>query len=306
MKKGCTSCRVVVMAWLALWALHYGTEAEAAELYTGALDFTINQPGDVYTWVAKGQGLTTDPLTGVAYTDGGIASSPRLSYTVAVPTAGTYYVWMQGRGPDGKSDSLFVGVDEATKVPLTGFQDTALTWVSAVQGEAGSRVAVDLGAGVNTLSVWVREPGVYFQRFLLTDNPTWQPITRPTGINTTTHATLDGRVYIVDTGQEVTLGWDPYDASGGAPAGFTVTVQSVERGADTVKRILPGADLVEYRFTLPRTGMWLVCVEAFNDEGNSEPACSSDPEYAQVEGAAGAWWISAKIASIPGGIETGE
>ena len=305
-KKGCSTCKALLVAGLMFWAWQYGAESMALEVFIPADAYTVNQPGAVYTWVAKDTGLTTNPLGGENYIGGDVTTAPRLDYLVAVPVAGTYYVWAQGLNLDGHTDSFWVGIDEPTKLALTGFDPAGLTWAHDIQGDAGNQVTVALAAGINTLSIWMREPALYFQTLLLTDNPAWRPAPGPTGINTSNHVALDGRFYVVDTGQEVTLGWDAYDTAGGVPDGFTVTLQSMDRSVDTVKRILPGAGVVEYKFSLPRTGLWKVCVEAFNKDGNSEQACSSDPTAAQVEGTKGAWWISAKIAAIPGGIETGE
>jgi lysophospholipase L1-like esterase len=89
------------------------------------------------------------------------ANSPRLDYRVELAVPATLNVWVRGLGLSGSRDSVWVGANsndsDAQSVALTR---GSYGWTSAGQ--------VTLGAGVQTINVWMREDGSIVDRVFLT------------------------------------------------------------------------------------------------------------------------------------------
>ncbi|MGJ8677577.1 MAG: chondroitinase-B domain-containing protein [Akkermansiaceae bacterium] len=82
-----------------------------------------------------------------------------VTYSLNIATAGSYYVYVLGSGSDSSSDSIFAGtVADASNAAQINI--TANTWK-----QSGS--TVDLAEGMNTLYLWMREPGCIIDKILI-------------------------------------------------------------------------------------------------------------------------------------------
>lgn len=107
------------------------------------------------------------------------ANSPHLEYDIALQAAGTWYVWVRGRGDTnanggGRDDSLHVGLNGTLIVEAIDQFPPEWTWSNSTRG--GSRAAVEVAtAGTYTLDVWMREDGLEFDQILLTRDSGFVP-----------------------------------------------------------------------------------------------------------------------------------
>lgn len=103
---------------------------------------------------------TGDSLTG-----------PRLEYTVNVPAAGEYTVWVRGRCGDHEANSFHLRIGERTlTLGGCGFRLTReLGWSNVLDRGDGRviRMAFD-EPGVKTVHVFMREDGAEIDKLLLT------------------------------------------------------------------------------------------------------------------------------------------
>jgi hypothetical protein len=107
--------------------------------------------------------------------------SPRLDYDVFFVTSGTHYVWVHGYRISGSDDSAHVAIDatetgggDADRMQ-TGGTDGAWEWsLERRDGLGPAQIVVD-GAGVHTISVWMREDGWIFDKIVLTTNADFVP-----------------------------------------------------------------------------------------------------------------------------------
>ena len=108
------------------------------------------------------------------------ANSPQLQYTVAFsfngpnsPTSNVpYYIWIRGYGATPSDDSVFVGIDGGSAVPITLTTDGVWNWSNTVQGGGAAQIVVPT-TGTHTINVWMREDGIKLDRILLTSDATF-------------------------------------------------------------------------------------------------------------------------------------
>ena len=133
-----------------------------------------NTSGSIYSGSAA---MTALPVDRTVFDSGYAATSPVLSYQVSFVTAGTHYLWIRGLGPSTSADSLHVGLDGAevsTGSNFNGFTPTgSLVWSGKSNGVV--RTLQVATAGVHTISVWMRESGMVFDKLVLTTDAAYVP-----------------------------------------------------------------------------------------------------------------------------------
>ena len=93
------------------------------------------------------------PNTGASSTAPG-ATVARMDFQINVPTAGNYYVHARTRAATTSDDSIWVSIDGSTATyQQMGAQTTGYSWRTS-----GSSFVI--GAGLHTITVWMREDGI--------------------------------------------------------------------------------------------------------------------------------------------------
>ena len=104
-------------------------------------------------------------------------TSPALTYQVSFVTTGKHYIWVRGLGPSTSSDSLHVGLDGtevSTGSNFNGFLPTgSLVWSGKSNGVV--RTVQVPTTGVHTITVWMRESGMVFDKLVLTSDASYVP-----------------------------------------------------------------------------------------------------------------------------------
>lgn len=103
------------------------------------------------------------PNVGVIVGDSVIG--PRIDYSINIPTAGTWYVWVRMLGANLADDGVHVGMNgvpvtySAAKNGLTTGGANDWTWESFITST--SRVNFTIAsAGIRTLNIWMVDDGV--------------------------------------------------------------------------------------------------------------------------------------------------
>jgi len=151
-------------------------------------------PGNTYSFVIAGIEDTDWPKTGCEKnaTDNGNrvdledvdadgapdsieSRAPMLTYLVNFTSAGEYYLWWRGSAPNGSGDSFHYGlngacissdVDNAAAVPHP--HEGCFFWRWANQLNDGSCAQLTVPEGLAELNIWMREDGVWLDKFILT------------------------------------------------------------------------------------------------------------------------------------------
>jgi hypothetical protein len=116
------------------------------------------------------------PNVGENIDTGFVADSPRLDYAVNFPAAGTYYVWIRGRGLTGSDDSLHVGLNgrgSGTADRISGFADT-WGWTNETMDKQRATIVV-ANAGNQVLNIWMREDGLIVDKIVLAQDSSLHP-----------------------------------------------------------------------------------------------------------------------------------
>ena len=104
-------------------------------------------------------------------------TSPALTYQVSFVTTGKHYIWVRGLGPSTSSDSLHVGLDGtevSTGSNFNGFLPTgSLVWSGKSNGVV--RTLQVPTTGLHTITVWMRESGMVFDKLVLTSDAAYVP-----------------------------------------------------------------------------------------------------------------------------------
>jgi uncharacterized repeat protein (TIGR02543 family) len=108
-----------------------------------------------------GYAMEAQPNDGVNVGDS--ANGPRLDYHIDFETTGDYYIWVRGYGSGGSDDSIHVGFGSPHTyggTGLTGFDNNYewQRWNDPISVSA---------TGLQTLSAWMREDGLIFDRIAL-------------------------------------------------------------------------------------------------------------------------------------------
>jgi glucose/arabinose dehydrogenase/mono/diheme cytochrome c family protein len=112
--------------------------------------------------------MEATPNNGANLTTAG-SSNPELQFTVNFASTGTHYVWIRGNGASGSDDSIYVGIDGGSSVPMTLTQTGAWQWSNTVQPSGAATINV-ASTGNHTVNLWMREDGMKIDRVLLTTN----------------------------------------------------------------------------------------------------------------------------------------
>lgn len=101
------------------------------------------------------------------------ANSPELQYTISIPAAGTYQVYVRGYAVDGSSDSVHWGLDGKTNPANASTTWTPLNaWVWT---NRATTVIAATNAADHTFSLWMREDGVRIDRVAISSDTDFQP-----------------------------------------------------------------------------------------------------------------------------------
>ncbi len=117
------------------------------------------------------------PNNGANINSGYQTTSPELRYTVNIPQAGTYYVWLRMRAANGNDNSAHVGIDgtapsSADRIEVTSYG----SWVWTRSTIDGPSATLTVGTpGVHTVHLWMREDGLAVDKFLLTTSSSFVP-----------------------------------------------------------------------------------------------------------------------------------
>ena len=119
------------------------------------------------------------PDTGTNITSNINTTSPELQYQINFATAGDYYIWVYGAGPNTSGDTLHVGLNGAVQSASSNIDldhtDTA-RW-SNTRTDGSRAILSGVSAGVNIVNVYMREDGAWFSKILLTTDPNFVPTT---------------------------------------------------------------------------------------------------------------------------------
>ena len=111
---------------------------------------------------------------------GETTTGPALTYDVDFDSAGTYYVFVRMKAPEGQSDSVHLGLNDETPVtydddgsPAFGLSEgagTSWSWVHGLanDGDTGDYVTLSPDSpGVHTLRLYMREDGTQVDKIVL-------------------------------------------------------------------------------------------------------------------------------------------
>ncbi len=126
---------------------------------------------------ATGNGaLQAMPNAGINRDVGYVSNSPQLDYTVNFAEAGTYYVWIRGRGASGSDDSLHVGLNGVARPSAERISDFSSSWGWSNRVRDGSRATLKVSsAGPQTINIWMREDGMVVDKIVLSKYGSMKP-----------------------------------------------------------------------------------------------------------------------------------
>ena len=148
-------------------------EAETAMATVGT-DWIFSNAGMQFS----GSGYMTSNDNGFDAGDNATGSS--LSWEVEFDAAGTYWIWARVARDGDDSDAMHVGIDGQIST-LGGMglatSDLGWAWANSVENETLNwRAYIDVAtAGRHTITVWMKEDGLLFDRLHLTNSQTWIP-----------------------------------------------------------------------------------------------------------------------------------
>ena len=115
---------------------------------------------------------------------GGNEASTKLEYDLEFTQTGTHIIWYRASGPSGSDDSAWLHVDGDRPANLTGGNQASMTgfsgqadfiWLSNPQ-EGPSPMTFDIDStGVHTIGLARREDGAFFDKFVITTDPGFDP-----------------------------------------------------------------------------------------------------------------------------------
>jgi hypothetical protein len=166
-----------------------GVVALEAEGPTGTLAGSSDEADHYWepfddTDASGGTAVVTRPNVSVNPGDPGNAgettTGPALTYDVEFDSAGTYYVFVRMKAPDGESDSVHVALNDETPVtydddgsPAFGLSEGAgssWSWVHGLanDGDSGDYVTLSPDSpGVHNLRLYMREDGTQVDKIVL-------------------------------------------------------------------------------------------------------------------------------------------
>ncbi len=105
--------------------------------------------------------------------------SPELIFYARFTTPGSYRVWVRALVESNQQDSLWVGLDGNGDAPHQYYQARDGEWQWSGLGRLGAItpqvVTVPPGAGLHSLSIWMRESGIRVDKILMTNDLAFEP-----------------------------------------------------------------------------------------------------------------------------------
>lgn len=113
----------------------------------------------------------------------GDQSGPELQYRVTFPSAGTYYVWLRGRGgptcctPNTLNDSIWFGLNGGSVNRMAGWENgTVWAWKNRQGYNDPTRITINVPTpGLQTINIWMREATMRIDQVLFTPDSSHTP-----------------------------------------------------------------------------------------------------------------------------------
>ena len=148
----------------------------------GTVHVNLSLPNEIIPGSGKfaGQGWIVDSDSGFLVStpdadvsQNGVLGSPRVDYCMKSEAEATYWVWIFLAPPDGRSDSVYLGLngvmlDLGTRGVQSWGETQQPIWRTA--GDNGERIRFSTSVGDECLSIWVREDGIVVRDLALTTN----------------------------------------------------------------------------------------------------------------------------------------
>ncbi len=113
--------------------------------------------------------MEVEPSTGPMITSNIESTSPEMTYKVNFVKTGTHYIWVRGHAlGSGGRDSVHFGFDTSYVNTIYFNHANEWTWYRGTLGNIAS-------AGVQTVHLWMREPGFICDKVVLTVNDDYEP-----------------------------------------------------------------------------------------------------------------------------------
>lgn len=129
------------------------------------------------SWAIDENGsLVSTPNADVGSND--LAGAPKIEYCLEATHANEFWIWLQFDPPDGRSDSIYLGVNDVLldlgPRGVQGYKTGGGPWWRNT-GDNGERISVELEPGISCLNLWVREDGVVIRNIQMTTDPNYSP-----------------------------------------------------------------------------------------------------------------------------------
>jgi flagellar hook-associated protein 2 len=144
-----------------------------------------------------GSYISSQPNVGLNINAGIESDAPQVNYRTQFDQAGTYYVWVHGRGA-GVDDSIHIGIDGVV-APFGNHVNSGLSgqpddfvWTNTNAFSNPTRIDIP-AAGTYDFTVFMREDGNDLDKIILTTDPTYTPV----GIGQASTLTGSGSIFNV-------------------------------------------------------------------------------------------------------------
>jgi len=114
---------------------------------------------------------------GTRVTDGYSTSVSELKYRLYFDNPGTYYLWYRGYGTSSSQNSVHFGINgqEISSLRDVGFNRyNQWVWTNLNGDDAPATINIP-SSGEYEVNLWMREDGTKIDKFILTDEPNYQP-----------------------------------------------------------------------------------------------------------------------------------
>ena len=114
---------------------------------------------------------------------GGGEADTKLEYDILFTQTGTHVIWYRAGADSGSDDSAWLHINgerppnrlEGNTASMTGFNGSTWEWNSDPQDGASPMTFEITEAGVHTIGVARREDGAFFDKFVITQDPNFDP-----------------------------------------------------------------------------------------------------------------------------------
>ena len=110
---------------------------------------------------------------------GNANNSPEVSYLARFETAGTWYLWIRGRGDtnaagEGRSDSVHAGLNGSLASSADNIHHFPSNWSWSSSTRDRHRATLNVpSAGTHAVNLWIREDGLELDRLALSFDESW-------------------------------------------------------------------------------------------------------------------------------------